>query len=125
MGRGYIGNLVCTVSFPLRGEIWLVGLDPIIGSEIGKSRPAVVISNNRNNEYSNTISVLPITSKVQDVYPFEVLLPKEELKLTTDSKIKCNQIRTLDKSRLVRKMYQLSPLKMKEIERALLIHLGI
>ena len=113
------------MSFPIRGELWMVALDPIIGSEIGKVRPAVVISNDRNNEYSNTITVLPITSKVHDVYPFEVFLSKEVYKLTTDSKIKCNQIRTLDKSRLIRTICHLSPSTMKEVEQALLIHLGI
>jgi mRNA interferase MazF len=113
------------MSFPKRGEIWFVVLDPIVGSEIGKSRPAFVISNDRANEYSNTISVLPITSNVVDVYPFEVYLPKVEGKLGTDSKIKCNQIRTLDKSRLTRKICQVSSYKMKEVEIAILIHLGI
>jgi mRNA interferase MazF len=103
----------------------MVVLDPVVGSEIGKLRPAVVISNDRANEYSNTISVLPITSKVHDLYPFEVFLSKEEYKLSTDSKIKCNQIRTVDKSRLLRFICQLSPSIMKEVEQALLIHLGI
>jgi mRNA interferase MazF len=103
----------------------MVALDPVVGSEIGKLRPAVVISNDRANEYSNTISVLPITSKVHDLYPFEVFLSKNEYKLTTDSKIKCNQIRTVDKSRLLRTICQLSPSIMKEVEQALLIHLGI
>ena len=113
------------MTFPLRGEIWQVVLDPIVGSEIGKSRPAVVISNNRSNEFSSTITVLPITSKTLSVYPFEVLLEKEESSLPVDSKIKCNQVRTLDKSRLSRIIGQLSPDKIKEVEQALLIHLGI
>jgi mRNA interferase MazF len=103
----------------------MVALDPVVGSEIGKLRPAVVISNDRANEYSNTISVLPITSKVHDLYPFEVFLSKNEYKLTTDSKIKCNQIRTVDKSRLFRSICRLSPSIVKEVEQALLIHLGI
>lgn len=113
------------MSFPLRGELWMVALDPVVGSEIGKLRPAVVISNDRANEFSNTVSVLPITSKIHDVYPFEVFLPKEEYRLATDSKIKCNQIRTIDKSRLVRSICHLSPSTMKEVEQALMIHLGI
>ncbi len=113
------------MSFPLRGDLWMVALDPIIGSEIGKQRPAVVISIDKNNEYSNTISVLPVTSKILVVYPFEVFLSKEEYSLTTDSKVKCNQIRTLDKSRLIQKICHLKPQKMKEVEASLLIHLGI
>ena len=46
--------------------------DPIEGSEIGKTRPAVVISNNINNEFADTVTVLPVTSSMGKVYPFEV-----------------------------------------------------
>jgi len=113
------------MNFPKRGEIWLVVLDPIVGSEIGKTRPAVVISNDRNNEFSNTITVLPVTSYVQEIYPFEVFITKEESGLPIDSKIKCNQIRTLDKSRLVKFSCNITEEKVKKIEEALLIHLGI
>jgi mRNA interferase MazF len=113
------------MSFPLRGELWMIDLDPIIGSEIGKRRPALVISNDKSNEYSNTISVLPITSNILVVYPFEVFLSKEEYTLTTNSKIKCNQIRTVDKSRLIRKICYLKTQKMHEVEESLMIHLGI
>lgn len=113
------------MSFPLRGEIWFVTLDPIVGSEIGKTRPALVISNDRNNEYSNTITVLPITSKTLKIYPFEVLLLKEEGLLPNDSKIKCNQIRTIDKIRLIKSSGNVTENILKETEKALLIHLGI
>lgn len=103
------------MNFPERGEIWLVVLD----------NPAVVISNERNNEFSNTITVLPVRSNTQEIYPFEVLISKEESGLPIDSKIKCNQIRTLDKSRLVKFSCKVTEEKLKEIEKALLIHLGI
>ena len=85
------------MDFPKRGEIWLVSLEPIVGSEIGKTRPAVVISNNKNNQFSDTITVIPLTSKTAKVYPFEALLPKEDTGLIKDSKAKSNQIRTVDK----------------------------
>jgi mRNA interferase MazF len=113
------------MNYPKRGEVWYVALDPVVGNEIGKIRPALVISNDRNNEFSNTITVLPITSKTNEVYPFEVLLLKEEGLLPNDSKIKCNQIRTLDKSRLIKLSSNVTAQKLKQIERALLIHLGI
>ncbi|MGB4645268.1 MAG: type II toxin-antitoxin system PemK/MazF family toxin [Dictyoglomaceae bacterium] len=113
------------MEFPKRGEIWLVVLDPIVGSEIGKTRPALVISNNRNNEFSNTITILPITSKTQEVYPFEVFLSKEEGYLSSDSKIKCNQIRTVDKRRLIKLLGEVTDEKLKEVDKALLIHLGM
>ncbi|OGW05042.1 MAG: MazF family transcriptional regulator [Nitrospinae bacterium RIFCSPLOWO2_02_39_17] len=113
------------MDFPKRGEIWLVLLEPIVGSEIGKTRPAVVISNNKNNQFSDTITVIPLTSKTAKVYPFEALLPKEDTGLIKDSKAKSNQIRTVDKRRLVNFLGSASEERLQEIEQALLIHLGI
>jgi mRNA interferase MazF len=113
------------MGFPKRGQICYVSLDPIMGSEIGKTRPSIIISNDRNNEFSDTITVLPITSQTKEVYPFEVLLLKKDSSLPYDSKIKCNQIRTIDKARVVKLLGVVSDKKIAEIERALLIHLGI
>ncbi|MFH1584127.1 MAG: type II toxin-antitoxin system PemK/MazF family toxin [Actinomycetota bacterium] len=75
------------MDFPKREEIWLVSLEPVIGYEIGKTRPALVISNDRNNQFSDTVTVLPITSKTDKIYPFEVFLLKEETQLPKDSKV--------------------------------------
>lgn len=111
--------------FPRRGEIWLVTLEPVIGNEIGKTRPALVISNDRNNEFAGTITIIPITSKTEEIFPFEVFISKEESNLPMDSKIKCNQIRTVDKKRLIRLIGSISREKIKEVEKAILIHLGI
>jgi mRNA interferase MazF len=111
--------------FPKRGQIWLVSLEPVAGHEIGKTRPALVISNNRNNEFSSTVTVIPITSSMERVYPFEVLILKDESGLKSDSKIKCNQIRTVDKLRLLKAVGDLSPDRMEEVKNALLIHLDI
>lgn len=111
--------------YPKRREIWLVSLEPVAGHEIGKTRPALVISNNRNNEFSSTVTVIPITSSIEKVYPFEVLILKTESGLSTDSKIKCNQIRTVDKLRLLKPAGGLSSDKLAEVEKALLVHLGM
>ena len=111
--------------YPKRGEIWLVSLEPVAGHEIGKTRPALVISNNRNNEFSSTVTLIPITSSIEKVYPFEVLSRKNESGLAYDSKIKCNQIRTVDRSRLIKISGVLLPDKMTEVESALMIHLDI
>lgn len=108
-----------------RGSVWLVSLEPIVGREIGKTRPAMVISNDINNEYAETVTVIPITSSVSKIYPFEVLLSKGTADLSKDSKIKCNQIRTVDKERLIKQMGSVSKETIDEIEKALLIHLGI
>lgn len=113
------------MEFPKRGEIWLVSLEPIIGSEIGKTRPAVVISNDRNNQYADTVTVIPITSKIEKIYPFETFLSHRETSLPHDSKVKANQIRTVDKQRLIKLLTQAPSEKVNEIEQAILIHLGI
>ncbi len=113
------------MNFPKRGQIWFVSLDPVVGHEMGKKRPALVVSNDRNNQFAETVTILPITSKTEKVYPFEVFLSKEETHLPKDSKVKCNQVRTVDKKRLVNFMGTLSSERLKDIEQALLIHLGI
>lgn len=113
------------MDFPKKGEIWVVSLEPVVGHEIGKTRPALVISNDQNNQFSDTVTVLPITSKTDKIYPFEVFLLKEETQLPKDSKVKSNQIRTVDKKRLVKFIGIVTEEKLIEIEHALLIHLGI
>ena len=113
------------MDFPNRGQIWFVSLGPVMGHEMGKKRPALVVSNDRNNLFADTVTVLPITSKTERVYPFEVFLPREETNLPKDSKVKCNQIRTVDKKRLANFVGSLSSERLKDVEQAFLIHLGI
>ena len=109
-----------------RGEIYLANLDPVVGSEISKTRPVMVISNDINNEYSSTVTILPITSqKLEKAYPFEVWLPKRSGNLPKNSKIKADQIRTLDKSRLVSCMGTLTTSQINETEVALKVHLSL
>ena len=108
-----------------RGEIWLANLDPTIGREIKKTRPVVIVSNDVNNRYNGTITVLPITSNVSKVFDFEVLLPKAAGNLPKDSKVKADQIRTLDKSRLIKAIGTLSIPEMTAINDAMKIHLEL
>ena len=108
-----------------RGEIWLVSLDPTVGSEIGIIRPAVVLSNDRNNEFSATVTVLPVTSKTEKIYPFEVLIPAGPSGLRVDSKAKADQIRTIAKARLAKRLGRLDEKSIVMIERAVSIHLGM
>jgi len=112
-------------NFPQRGQIWLVNLNPAQGAEIKKTRPALVISNDVNNQYAGTVTVLPITEKGKRVYPFEVALSLQASGLKKVSKVKCQQIRTIDKSRLLKMFGVIEGKTLKEIEEALLIHLGI
>jgi mRNA interferase MazF len=106
-----------------RGAICWVNLDPIEGSEIGKTRPGVVISNSINNELADTVTILPVISSVGKVYPFEVFIPRGVANLPGDSKVKANQIRTVDKKRIKNLIGTLPDGTLKEIERAVKIHL--
>ena len=109
-----------------RGQVYLAALDPVVGREISKTRPVVVISNDKNNEFSGTVTVLPLSSRNPgSVYPFEVFLPKGAGKLPRDSKVKADQIRTLEKSRLVALVGSLDPEHIVEIEKAVKVHLGL
>ncbi len=110
---------------PRRGEVWIVNLDPAVGAEIKKRRPALVISNDLNNRYAATVTVLPITDKGEKVYPFEVPLSAQEAGLDKASKIKCQQIRTIDKGRLIKSLGIVSDERLRQIQQALGIHLGM
>ena len=108
-----------------KGEIFWANLDPVVGSEIAKTRPVLVVSNDINNQYGSTVTILPVTSSTMKIYPFEVLLEAEEGGLRNKSKVKANQIRTIDKSRLGNRIGQLDSSKMKAVELAILLHLDI
>ena len=109
-----------------RGQIYLAALDLVVGKEISKTRPVVIISNNKNNEFSATVTILPVTSKnLRNIYPFEVFLPKGTGKLPKASKVKTDQIRTLDKSRIVKLIGTIDKEEMSRIEKATKIHLSI
>jgi mRNA interferase MazF len=113
------------MKIPKRGDIWVVNLDPAVGSEIKKTRPAVIISNDINNKHANTVTVVPVTSVTDKIYPFEILIPAGESGLKQDSKAKANQIRTIDKQRLIRSVGFLSPVKISELENAIAVHLDM
>lgn len=109
-----------------RGEIYLAALDPVLGEEISKTRPVVIISNDKNNAFSGTVTILPISSQNLDkIYPFEVFLPKGSGGLPKDSKVKTDQIRTIDKARLIRLIGILSANEIVSIEKAIKIHLEL
>lgn len=110
-----------------RGEIYYANLNPTIGAETQKKRPVLILSNNANNKMASTITIVPITSNVKKIYPFEVLLEKDITGLSKDSKAQCHQIRTISKLRILK----LKPLAvitngiMDKIVRALKLHLDI
>ena len=109
-----------------RGEIYLAALDPTLGREISKTRPVVIVSNDKNNAFSGTVTILPISSQSLDkVYLFEALLPKGTGNLPKDSKAKADQIRTIDRARIVKHIGTLSATEMKDIEKAIRLHLDL
>ena len=109
-----------------RGSIHYANLDPVIGSEIAKRRPTLVVSNNENNELSQTVTVVPLTSQPgRKVYPFEVRVPQGVGGLTKDSRVKCDQIRTVDKRRLSGFIGSLPPDYMRQVAQALKLHLEL
>ncbi len=107
-----------------RGEIWFVNLDPTIGHEIKKSRPAVIIQNDLGNKFSQTTIVAPVTSSVERVFPFEALIGKKG-GLDKDSKVLLNQIRAVDKKRLVKRLGRLDSESVAKVDEALKISLGL
>ena len=109
-----------------RGDLWIVNLDPTIGHEIRKSRPALIIQNNLGNTYSPITIIAPITSqKTEKVYPIEVLLPKKNTGLDKESKVLLNQIRAIDKRRLVKKLGKLDIEIMLDVDEALRVSLDL
>lgn len=109
-----------------RGDIYFVGLDPTIGGETQKTRPSIIISNNANNAGAPTITIIPITSNVKNVYPFEVLLNEKSFGLSKPSKALCNQVRTISKLRVNgNKIGSLDANTMIKVELALKLHLGL
>lgn len=111
---------------PQRGELYWANLDPAIGSEIAKTRPALIISNDVGNQYADRVIVAPISSgRLGKIYPFEVHLNPGEAGLSKASKILLDQIRTLDKSRLGEQIGTLSAERTEEVNRAIRISLAV
>ena len=112
---------------PKRGDIFIVNFDPTIGSEIKKTRPALVLQNNIGNKHSSITIVAAITSRDpnEKSYPTEVFIGATEGGLDNDSAILLNQIRTVYKQRLVNKLGSVSSVTMLEVNKALEISLGM
>jgi mRNA interferase MazF len=114
------------------GDIVLVDLNPVIGSEANKVRPAVVVSNDGANRAAErfgrgVITVVPVTSNVTKVYPFQVRLSSDQTEtgLTAESKIQVEQIRAVDIARVGRRLGRLPASLHKVLREALVIHLGL
>ena len=109
-----------------RGEIYFADLDPTIGSEIKKRRPVLIVSNNANNKMAKTVTIVPITSNIKKIYPFEVLLETKHSELPKDSKAQCHQIRTISKIRIQdNRIGNVSKNIMDKINSVIKLHLDI
>lgn len=113
------------VVLPKRGEIYYVSFDPTIGVEINKTRPALIIQNDIGNMHSPATIVAAITSTAREAYPHEVFLKAGEGGLPKDSIVLLNQIRTIDKKRLGRKVGMISSDALKKVDRAIAISLSL
>lgn len=109
-----------------RGELYYADLSPVVGSEQGGLRPVLVIQNDVGNKYSPTVIVSATTSRLYKAkLPTHIELPADRCPLPKQSVVLLEQLRTLDKSRLKEKIGDLPEEIMQEIDRALLISLGI
>ncbi len=114
----------------LRGEIRAVDLDPARDSEANKRRPAVIVSNDAANTTAlrlirGVVTVVPITSNISRVYPFQVLLPATACGLPSDSKAQAEQVRSVAIERIGRRMGQLTAPLLAELDESLRLHLAL
>ncbi|MBU2616060.1 MAG: type II toxin-antitoxin system PemK/MazF family toxin [Nanoarchaeota archaeon] len=109
-----------------RGDIFLINLEPVRGSKQGGVRPCLIIQNNYGNRYSPLTIIAPITSRVYEKeFPTNVFLLKKDSGLDKDSTVLLNQVRTIDKKRLIKKVVELDVLIMKKINKALMVSLEL
>lgn len=114
------------MTIPRRGEVYLVRFDPAEGSEIKKTRPALILQNDIGNRHSSTTIVAAVTSKTDDRrYPTEVVISAPEGGLDQDSIVRLDQVRSIDKKRLLTRLGKLRPKSMEAVDRAVRISLGL
>ena len=106
---------------PRRGEVWWVRFDPSVGSEIQKTRPAVIVSNNISNRHLNRLQVVPVTSQIKVVHPGECLIHINN----QVAKALIDQIRTVSVNRLGKKICNLSDADHRLVDEVILIQLGL
>jgi mRNA interferase MazF len=113
-----------------RGEIHAVDLDPVRGSEANKLRPAVIVSNDAANLAAarlgrGVITIVPVTSNVERLYPFQVLLPAADTGLARNSKAQAEQVRSVAVERVGARLGVVPRAIMLQIDEALRLHLAL
>jgi mRNA interferase MazF len=114
----------------LRGEVWQVDLEPVRGSEANKQRPVVIVSNDRANAAATrlgrgVVTIVPVTSNIERLYPFQVLLSAETSGLAADSKAQAEQVRSVATQRLLRRVGRVSVAELADLDDALRLHLAL
>ncbi len=102
-----------------RGDVVLANLDPTVGVEIRKTRPVIIMSNESLNQLSPLVVVVPLTKNTAQLSPSHTVVPKGVARLAFPSKAVTEQIKALDKRRLVRRLGALTPTLLAQVERAL------
>jgi mRNA interferase MazF len=113
-----------------RGEVHAVDLDPVRGSEANKLRPAVIVSNDAANLAAarlgrGVITIVPVTSNVERLYPFQVLLPAADTGLARNSKAQAEQVRSVAVERVGARLGVVPRAIMLQIDEALRLHLAL
>ena len=113
-----------------RGEIRIVGLDPVVGTESARTRPAVIVSNDGANTIAallerGVVTVVPVTSNTEVVHPFQVILEEASTGLNSDSKAQAEQIRSVDVRRIGSLVGRVPIDLMAQIEDAMRLHLEL
>jgi mRNA interferase MazF len=113
-----------------RGDIRLVDLEPVRGAEADKQRPAIIVSNDGANSTAQrlgrgVVTVVPVTSNTERVYPFQVLLRAQDTGLAVDSKAQAEQVRSIAVERLGRRVGALSAELQTALDEALRLHLAL
>ncbi len=108
----------------------MVNLDPVVGSEASKQRPAVIVSNDGANSTAErlrrgVITVVPVTSNTARIYPFQVALPATATGLDRDSKAQAEQVRSVAVERVGHRLGEVSAALMSQIDEALRLHLAL
>ena len=113
-------------TYPQRGEIYLTALDPTVGHEIKKTRPALVIQNDISNQYGQTTVVAAITSKVNmPPYPNEAIIQPGGSGLQVVSTVRLDQVRTVDRRRLLKKLGSADAATMRQVDLAIKVSLAL
>ena len=102
-----------------RGDVVVVNLNPTIGVEIKKTRPAIVVSNDSINHFSQLVVVVPLTKNTAHLSPSHVVIPKGTARLTFTSKVVTEQVKAVDKQRIIRRLGSLTTPVLEQVERAL------